>query len=543
MKAITILRLELLGNLLLSRLMDSVKLVLKEELKFDKSYYWTDLKITLSWIKSVGKEYNVFVENRFHEIWKLTDIKEWFYVDTLNNPADMITRQNFKNIAKKTVWWHGPSFLINDTKFNEKVMQPEIHLESDIEIQNQSNVCLTFRSADKINLTDVVNIEKFSSLLKLKRIIAFICRFMDNLKLRKSNTQNKIQANPILQPRELSIAEEILIRDNQQTFENESKFNILKRELNIASKNSVLKCEGRLKNAPITPNSKLPILINRHHYLAKLIIWDVHLKLKHVGCTQVLTQIRQKFWITQSRQFVRNIFRKCVICRKLHAKPYFYPEPPPLKKLRLQDKRAFSTMGIDNFGPLLIKNGYENANNKMHKAWVTLYTCASTRNIILDLIPSLSANSLKNSLKRFISRGGCPDNVISDNSSNFVAIETQNFASNLNINWHFNLALALWQGGVFERLIRSVKELLKKDLRNYKITFDELQTILLEIELIINNRPLTHIYTDLTELPLTPSQLVFSRNLNHSSLSESPVNVERDIYEHREKFTNIINHF
>ena len=84
---------------------------------------------------------------------------------------------------------------------------------------------------------------------------------------------------------------------------------------------------------------------------------------------------------------------------------------------------------------------------------------------------------------------------------------------------------------------------MKKDLRNYKITFDELQIILLEIELIINNRHLTHIYTDSTELPLTPSQLVFSRNLNHASLSESPVNVEVDVYEHREKLTNIINHF
>ena len=75
-------------------------------------------------------------------------------------------------------------------------------------------------------------------------------------------------------------------------------------------------------------------------------------------------------------------------------------------------------------------------------------------------------------------------------------------------------------------------------MKNY-----ELQTILLEIELIINDRPLTHIYINSTELSLTPSQLVFSRNLNHSSLSESPVNVEIDIYEIREKLTNIISHF
>ena len=54
-----------------------------------------------SWIKSVEKEFNVFVENRVQEIRELTDMKEWFYVDILNNPADMITRQSLKNIAQK----------------------------------------------------------------------------------------------------------------------------------------------------------------------------------------------------------------------------------------------------------------------------------------------------------------------------------------------------------------------------------------------------------------------------------------------------------
>ena len=91
--------------------------------------------------------------------------------------------------------------------------------------------------------------------------------------------------------------------------------------------------------------------------------------------------------------------------------------------------------------------------------------------------------------------------------------------------------------GIFERLMRSVKELSKKDMRNYKITLDELQTVLLEIESIIKNYPYPYLHR------LRRNQLVFSRNLNHSSLSESPVNKEIDIYEHREKLTNIINHF
>ena len=125
------------------------------------------------------------------------------------------------------------------------------------------------------------------------------------------------------------------------------------------------------------------------------------------------------------------------------------------------------------------------------------------------------------------------DNVISDNRSSFVAIETNHFASSLYIKRHFELALAPWQG-FFERLVGSVKEFLSKDLQNYKITFDELQSIFLGIEPIINNSPLTHIYTDSIKVPLTPSKLVFPRNLIHWSLSELPVNVEVDIYDHRE---------
>ena len=75
--------------------MDSVKLALKEELKFDKSYYWSDSKIRLSWIKSAEEKYNIFAENRVQEIRNLTDIKQWFYAGTLNNSADMITKQKF----------------------------------------------------------------------------------------------------------------------------------------------------------------------------------------------------------------------------------------------------------------------------------------------------------------------------------------------------------------------------------------------------------------------------------------------------------------
>ena len=61
----------------------------------------------------------------------------------------------------------------------------------------------------------------------------------------------------------------------------------------------------------------------------------------------------------------------------------------------------------------------------LHKVWVTVYTCASSRGIVLDLVPSLDPVSFIRSFLRFVSRRGCPSNVISDNGKNFVSVETK----------------------------------------------------------------------------------------------------------------------
>ena len=105
--------------------------------------------------------------------------------------------------------------------------------------------------------------------------------------------------------------------------------------------------------------------------------------------------------------------------------------------------------------------------DKMYKAWVTLYTCASTRAILLDLVLRPNSTSFINSFRRMIARRGYPNNIISDNGRNFISDESQSFATNQGINWDLNLPLAPWHGGFFESLARSTKTLLRKDLQNY----------------------------------------------------------------------------
>ena len=134
-----------------------------------------------------------------------------------------------------------------------------------------------------------------------------------------------------------------------------------------------------------------------------------------------------------------------------------------------------------------------------------------------------STNSIR-SFKRFISHYGCPDNIISDNRSNFASEDSRNFDARRFIEWHWNLPLAPWYRGFFQSLLKSVKDLLRKDLKGSRLSYKGMQTVLFECEAILNNRLLTYIFpTDLT-LCLTPNHLLYSRVLQSSSIQSSPLN-------------------
>ena len=89
-------------------------------------------------------------------------------------------------------------------------------------------------------------------------------------------------------------------------------------------------------------------------------------------------------------------------------------------------------------------------------------------------------------------------------------LETQEFAANHFIDWKFNVACAPWWGGMWERLVSCIERCLKKTIGTKQLSYVELQTFILEIEGILNNRPLCADYDDDTEGVLTPNYLVFS---------------------------------
>ena len=71
-----------------------------------------------------------------------------------------------------------------------------------------------------------------------------------------------------------------------------------------------------------------------------------------------------------------------------------------------------------------------------------------------------------------------------------------------------------WRGGWWERLLRSVKEPLRKGLGKALLSYQELATVLTRIKAVINSRPLTTVSDDVRDLtPITPAHLVTGRSL------------------------------
>ena len=114
---------------------------------------------------------------------------------------------------------------------------------------------------------------------------------------------------------------------------------------------------------------------------------------------------------------------------------------------------------------------------------------------------------------------GLPQHMISDNTKPFKSADkvisstltdpaVKRFFVDLQLKWSFNLEKAPWQGGFFERLIQSAKRCLKRTIGTLKLSYDELLTVVTEVELILNSRPLTYVSTEDIDEPLTPSHLL-----------------------------------
>lgn len=526
LKPVTLPRLELLGAVIGAKLVNSVRQAL--ELPKDVKYYcWTDSTVTLQWIQSDPIKWKMFVCNRVVQIQEVTAPECWAHCIGSENPADLLTRGlSTRDLVDNSLWFHGPPWLNNPGAMPKRDHPSETFIskpqcgEDSIEEEAQSTICLNKTQ----NSDEVLDAERWGDFSKAVRIVAWIFRFLNNT--RKSR---RAEVSDFLNTDELQLAKQKLLGYIQRMYfvdeiESLSKGRSVRKDSPLhkmrpfLDEKGMLRMRGRLQFSDHSFEEKHPIILPRCH-LTRLMVRREHQRLKHGGVLQMMTSLRNQFWLIGLRSLAKRVKRECVHCQRHDSSPCTQVLSP-LPRERLTRALPFSVTGLDYAGPVYV------ADQVGKKFYILIFTCGVIRAIHIELCESLSLIDFMLAFRRFVSRRGMPNKVLSDNAKTFQAAAkqiAQSYAEE-GVKWAFNTPRAPWRGGIWERLVRSVKQSLKKTIGSRLLTRTELETVLIEIEFCINSRPLTYVSDD-PECSgiLSPSHFLLGRSDGHKPVPQSNV--------------------
>ena len=215
-----------------------------------------------------------------------------------------------------------------------------------------------------------------------------------------------------------------------------------------------------------------------------MIIKESHNFVFHNGVKETLNVANQRHWILGGRETVKRIVRQCVVFKKFEGLPFKQGLLPDLAQLRVDESPPFTDMGLD-FAGLLYVHESSGDSSKVTKVYVLLFTCASTRAVHLEIVERLDVETFLRASRRFAARRGLPSMGLSDNPKTFKRASkeimktiqvkgVQTYFANKGITWRFSVERAPWWGGMWARLVRSIKNCLKKVIGLASLKVDEL---------------------------------------------------------------------
>lgn len=514
-------------------------------------YFWTDSQVVIGYINNEAKRFHIFVANRVQQIHSYSKPEEWNYVNSRENPADLVSRGlNVSDIKKSDLWWHGPSFLQIDEELPVTHVDKMLHTE-DPEVKKVI-VQITHQTHVLPNLLE--RLVYFSSWTKAMSAVAGCLRFKEILKGKLKNRSEgitdmdyttKVAPYQPYSVAELQQAEKVIIAalqgksfsDEIKTLKDASGYpedqrkcrernNCLKKNSSLyrldpfLDEDGILRIGGRIQRANLPRNEVHPVILPSNDHITNLIIDFYHRRTKHSGRESTLNEIRASgYWITKGRQRVVAYIDKCVTCKRLRASTSCQ-KMADLPEDRLAMAAPFSYSAVDYFGPFYIKEG-----RSEKKRWGVLFTCLSTRAVHVETANSLSTDAFLNAYRRFTCRRGTIRQLRSDCGTNFVGArsELEVALSQMNhdhiarklledscdwIHFKMNPPQASHMGGSWERMIRSIRITLMAILIQHgsRIDDEQLRTFLTEAEAIVNSRPITQVEAD--SLPLSPHQIL-----------------------------------
>lgn len=291
----------------------------------------------------------------------------------------------------------------------------------------------------------------------------------------------------------------------------------------------VLRVGGRLRNTYLPYNVKHPVLLPSGHIFTELVFRHKHNIMMHAGPQLLLAAVRQFYWPIGGRNMSKKIVKECVTCFRFSPTPCISPMSN-LPDNRLKPNFPFMTTDIDYAGPFFILNK-PGRGSKLVKCYLAVFVCFCTKAVHLEIITNLTTESFLACLKRFTSRRGIPERIYSDNGSTFVGASHElcdlgqflhkhrdciiDCTSDQKIQLVFIPPYSPNFGGLWEAAVKSSKHHIKRVLINNNATYEEFNTLIIQVEGILNSRPLFALSNDPNDLiPITPAHFLIGRPIN-----------------------------
>ncbi|GFT98885.1 integrase catalytic domain-containing protein [Trichonephila clavipes] len=435
--------------------------------------------IVISWIHRESRELKTFVANRVSKIHQLSSCDQWHHIASEQNPADVLSRRLLpEELRDDSLWWHGPELLqstYSTTVIAEPTQRDDFDCELRVSERTLETSLLNSKNFDFFNhLMDLSN-----NYFKIIHIISYIYRFIESCR-------SKVKK-----------------RGPLTTSEDDK---------------GVLRVGGRLEKASIPYSQKHPAILAKNSKLSKIYFITLHKKLFHVGPQGLLNAVRLRLWALGCRNLARKTVHTCVVCFKC--------KPIPSSQImgnfpyeRVNMAPPFSITGLDLGGPYFVTYKHQRK-GVLNKIYVCVCICFVTRAIHLEILSDLTSDAIIATLKRFMSRRGKCSKIFTDNATNFVGANSQLkvFYKTLNfpdqnlaayfteegIEWNFIPLRAPHMGGLWEVGIKSVKYHLKRALGRSRLTYEEFETVIIQMEGILHSRPLTPISNDFDNFESKP---------------------------------------
>ncbi len=489
---------------------------------------FSDSTIALSWLNDSEKllkkiqTRSTFVNNKINNIVSMcSEISpiSFYHVGAEMNSADMVTRTFSPSRLRATPFIAGPKMLQLNLDLLDCTVVPNPMANNDPDLNRFSVNFADVNEKSLINLSEIFDLKKYSSLKRAVRTLQFVKKFCSLLKSKlfhKDKLKYAHFGENDLKSDFHSDADRMLILQDQLEYFPEL-FSFFRLKLNarcaipplISQMNIILdpldgllKVKSKMGKLLSSRISKFPLLLHSKSYYLRLVVNDSHKHFNHSGVYYILNQLRRKFFILKAFSSVKNIIRECVHCKRFNARSIKVNSNDYKEFMVNPKQRLYSTLWIDYAGPFQCHM----TKKEKQKVYLLIFKCAWSRHINIEITTSADTKCFLMAFQSHVYEYGLPSVVNSDAGCNLNAgfnwlkdvldtIEVKEYFEEMKIQppeFHQIPRGGLNRGlpGFIESGVKMVKRLIQGSIRNNVLTIMQLYNIVKQCICYSNKRPL-----------------------------------------------------